>query len=115
MGIPVWKLRDYSYFVGVCEIITPEKQHLLDRMMVALHWPVDKILQLQLKGLSNTTLQKKIDHYQPRMVLLFKELSKDEILTGNFLYLPTIAELMKNKEAKKETWARLQPWINHSV
>ncbi len=123
MGIVQWQRQDAvvdvdtrEFMLFIDETLNDEKNHLLERMLLALKWPKNLC---QIEVFQSQDFAKRLNEIQPKKVLVFGDnLIKafGQSTTQNpftlqsveIAILPSLHELLVNAGLKKHAWQVMQ-------
>jgi len=127
MGITQWQRRtlskalhcDYLILLDLKSHSLPlanDLKQMLDRIVQALDWPTETIIDALASELSRlpTQIEQKVQQYQAKKIMLFTSLSNTSLdaITQTFVIVPSLSTLLQDKVAKKQAWEKMQSLIN---
>ena len=117
MGITQWQLKSEMkeqpkpYLLLLSEPLTEEKKQLLSRLIQALKWPQEMIQIEVLTSWARETIETMVQKYQVQKLVIFNEQINFSSKNSASVAIASVEEMLKNVEAKKRAWRKLQSLI----
>lgn len=105
MGISVFEKRltfETGYFVAFDGTLSGEEEALLEKILLALKWPLDKVQRVQSNVNKGIFFSDNVN----------QEAFNKQGYPATVIQLPSLRKLLTNVEEKRLAWKKMQPLID---